>query len=1734
MPEKVKFRKFSNGQKEALALDKVNYDTSTNTLTLYSSFDSSIKEETTIPISSIELDTGLETRGKAADAKAVGDAIQNIQARIGSPLVANTSSDMVDTTKIYVYTGNESGYITGNWYFYDGTSWTSGGMYNSYAYNTDTTLSIWGRAADAGAVGEAFNNVNDNLESIQEEMVDYVNRRAVNGLLYENNMLSLTSDGEIVGDPVEIRGGGGGGGGDESASVIEVTNTTGWLSKTISYGQDVILTFTWSSLEEGQPTGNGTLQITVNSIVRRTTNITQGNLSVNVSEYLSNGNNSVRIRISDIYGKSRSIIFTIKAIELTLSSIFSTSSAFTAGETIEYVYTPYGAVEKTIHFLIDGVSVGTSTVTVSGRQQNFTLPSMNHGAHSLLVYFEAEVDGETVTSNELYYDLIVVNNSSNIPIITSTFRRTTASQYETIAIPYRIYTPNSLTSDVILSVNNQQVLSLTVDRTEQIWNYRYDETGSITLKISSGGVEKTFALTITESEIDIEPVTNLLRLHLTSYGRLNTEEHPEVWEDTDNNISAVLSNFNFVSDGWQIDDDGISVLRVSGDARVTIPYKPFSTDFRTTGKTIEIEFASRNILDYDAVLISCMNGNKGFQLTAQKALLKSELKEISTQYKEDEHVRISFVTESRNANRLLYIYINGIMSGVVQYPEDDNFTQSSPVNISIGTNSCTTDIYCIRIYDSALTRFDIVNNWIADTQDITTLLYRYEHNNVYDEHGSNIVIEKLPNDLPYMVLECPELPPSKGEKRTVSGYFVDPLTPSRSFSFTGASADVQGTSSQFYARKNYKIKFNNGFVMTSTGETSSTFAMNSDAIPTKTFTFKADVASSEGANNVELVRLYEEACPYKTPPQLTNNKVRQGIDGFPIVIFWNNGNTVSFLGKYNFNNDKGTPEVFGFDEGDESWETLNNSGVWALWQSADYSGNGWLSDYEARYPEDNTNPTNLQALATWIVSTDQTKATGANLSSSYTDVNGIVHTKDNAAYRVAKFKTEAHNYFEMDSLLFYYLFTELFLMVDSRAKNAFPSFLSGDKWCFLPYDMDTAIGIDNQGALTYGYSLEDIDKIGTENVFNGQNSVLWINVRAAFYNELASMYFDLRSNGALSYELIESMFENHQNKWSEAIFNEDSWFKYIDPLVNDNDDNYLSMALGSKAEQRKWWLYNRFRYIDSKYSAGDTLSDYIMIRPGAVDSGITITPYADIYASIKWDNDIAIERATHGQPVTLPCPYIQAGNNVVSILNASQLASVGDLSGFKCRSANFSMASRLQYIKVGDGSNGYQNPNLLELNIGNNLLLSTVDARNCTSLNTPIDLSGASNIEHVYFDGTIIPSVSLPVGGILKTLRLPSTITNLTIRNQPSITTFYMPSYSNIETLRLENCSSAVPINTILSSIKTGSRVRIIGFSATMSTTSAVEDFYDYLDTMSGLDENGGNVDKAVISGTISGLGSITGAWLAQMYERYPNITIEYEHITSVLNYYTYDGATLLYTESITDGGNGTYNGSPSRTATAQYSFSFIGWSLNQNSETADSNATKNVSADRNVYAAYSKTVRTYTVYWRNADNTLLETDNNVPYGSMPQYNGATPTYQGKTSNGWTPSISAVVSNVTYTATYVPTYQVNFYNDTTLLQTVTVEEGSTAVYTGATPTSSMGTFLEWNPPINTAIYNNTDIYAMFDIEMVEPDLKYLVYTLNETNHTMTITGLNIANIIADNLSYITIPDTINGYHVILQ
>lgn len=1439
------------------------------------------------------------------------------------------------------------------------------------------------------AVAGVQDDVSDVSEAVKKNTLALL-EKVDGGYVGEDGCLYLTADDAVVVGPLGpfagTGGGSGSGGGSGNNATLTLTNTSGWLAATVAQGGSCVIKANWSSLENELSTGAGTLTVRVNGSTKTTRSVDQGDISIDVKDYLNSGTNSVKLTITDVYGNNRTINFSVTVVSVSLSSTFDEAVIFTGA--IAFTYIPVGNIEKTVHFVLDGEEIGTAVTSVSGRQQSYLIPAQAHGTHALQVYFTCDVDGNEIRSNELYYEIICTVEGDMHPAIASNYKTTEVVQYTSIPITYRVYDPASMTTEVKQYANDELISTQTVDRAAQTWTYRADKTGTLNLRIDVDNgyatASKSWSIPVTESNIDVSAETEDLTLYLSSYGRSNNEENPDVWNYGD--VAATFTNFNFVSDGWQMDSDKISVLRVAGDARLEIPLKIFEKDFRSTGKTIELEFATNEVMDYDAVILSCMSGGRGIELTAQRAMLKSEQSEISTKYKEDEHIRIAFVVEKRSENRLVQCYINGIMSGAVQYPTDDDFSQQSPVNISIGSNDCAVNLYCIRVYDNNLTRYQLLDNWIADSQNVDDLLARNARNDLFDAYGS-IVIDKLPNTLPYLVITAGELPTYKGDKKIVSGYYVDPQHPERSFTFENAEIDVQGTSSAGYERKNFKIKFKAGFVIN--GKTAETYALRGDteSVPTDTFTFKADVASSEGANNVELVRLYNDICLYKTPPQERDSRIRQGIDGFPIVIFQDDGKNVTFIGKYNFNNDKGTEEVYGLSAGDESWEIRNNASSRVNWKSADYTGTDWLNDFEGRYPDGNTDPANLAALAEWIVSTDQSAATDKALGSAI-EYEGTTYTRDTAQYRLAKFRNEVSEHFEKDALLFNYLFTELFLMVDNRAKNAFPTFFDGHKWIIFPYDYDTAIGINNEGALVFDYSLEDTDKVDGANVYNGQESVLWVNVREAFHDELASMYQALRSEGKLSYTDTEQRFEEHQSKWPEAIYNEDAWFKYLAPLVEKGNAAYLAMLQGSKAEQRKWWLYNRYRYIDSKYNAGDALSDFIMVRAYAKND-ITVTPYASIYASIKYGSYLVQKRALRGAAYALECPLDEFNDTEIYIYSSSQLKSVGDLSGLLVGYADFSKATRLQSLKLGDGTEGYSNPNMKELYLGNNVLLKTIDLRNCPNLTQTVDVSGCSNLEYVYFDGTSIPSITLPAGGIMKTLHLPATVANLTIRNQNGITEFVMPTYENITTLWLENVGNVVDSKAMVQVIRENSRVRIIGLNWTFESIEAALALFSVLDGMRGLDENGNNTDTAQVSGTIY-VPTLTGAQMADIQKRYPSIKVTYDHITSYCYFYNYDGSELLYTAACVDGSDASYGGStPTRPSTAQYNYSFAGWGLMAGGS-VNSDALKNVAADRKVYAIFSGTVRTYTVYFYNG-STLLQTVTNVAYGSSAAYTGDTP-----------------------------------------------------------------------------------------------------------------------------------------------
>ena len=93
---------------------------------------------------------GLVELGDYTDAKKgeylnyATNILNAIQSQYGYPFVANTVSAMTDVSKIYVYTGNETGYTAGNWYYNNGTAWVSGGVFNSTEASTKAEMSLFG------------------------------------------------------------------------------------------------------------------------------------------------------------------------------------------------------------------------------------------------------------------------------------------------------------------------------------------------------------------------------------------------------------------------------------------------------------------------------------------------------------------------------------------------------------------------------------------------------------------------------------------------------------------------------------------------------------------------------------------------------------------------------------------------------------------------------------------------------------------------------------------------------------------------------------------------------------------------------------------------------------------------------------------------------------------------------------------------------------------------------------------------------------------------------------------------------------------------------------------------------------------------------------------------------------------------------------------------------------------------------------------------------------------------------------------------------------------------------------------------------------------------------------------------------------------------------------------------------------------------------------------------------
>lgn len=120
------------------------------------------------------------------------------------------------------------------------------------------------------------------------------------------------------------------------------------------------------------------------------------------------------------------------------------------------------------------------------------------------------------------------------------------------------------------------------------------------------------------------------------------------------------------------------------------------------------------------------------------------------------------------------------------------------------------------------------------------------------------------------------------------------------------------------------------------------------------------------------------------------------------------------------------------------------------------------------------------------------------------------------------------------------------------------------------------------------------------------------------------------------------------------------------------------------------------------------------------------------------------------------------------------------------------------------------------------------------------------------------------------------------------------------------------------------------------------------------------------------------------------------------------EGGAILKTEQVAYNGMPNFDGTPTKDGDAQYSYTFKGWTP----------TIAPVTGDAEYCATYTKTVNKYTITWVIDGTTETQT---YEYGKMPAH--ADPVKPATddtvyTFKGWTPALSIVTGNVTYTAQF--------------------------------------------------------------------------------------------------------------------
>ena len=336
----------------------------------------------------------------------------------------------------------------------------------------------------------------------------------------------------------------------------------------------------------------------------------------------------------------------------------------------------------------------------------------------------------------------------------------------------------------------------------------------------------------------------------------------------------------------------------------------------------------------------------------------------------------------------------------------------------------------------------------------------------------------------------------------------------------------------------------------------------------------------------------------------------------------------------------------------------------------------------------------------------------------------------------------------------------------------------------------SALGINNSGELTMTYGKEDTDyrtdgDKSSGYIFNAADSVFFCRIRDLMQSQLRSMYNTCESKNCWSATSLINQFDEKQNEWCEALWREDYVRKYLRTYQNGNTRFLEQMMNGKKKYQRRQFERDQEMYMATKFIGTTATSDQIMFRCNTPvdaivkpDYTLHLTPFSDMYLSVMFGNSSPTQiRAKAGQQYDIPCPYNQMDDTAVLVYGASRIQSMGDVSTCYIHDNDFSKATRLKKLIIGNETEGYSNNFLTNLVIGNNKLLELLDIRNTPNLVTSLDLSKCGSLKKLYASGSGLTGVTFANGGKIDTAILPETLTSIIMRNLKYLTNLQIPAY---------------------------------------------------------------------------------------------------------------------------------------------------------------------------------------------------------------------------------------------------------------------------------------------------------------------------------------------------------------------